>query len=263
MSATAAETRSSSPISIAFPFGALLDGLEVVHALRDEALARLSRKGIEFAVVDPAHVAWASVRVECLQPETLAEDAVLEVGLNVEKLAIWLSRLQPLSLAEPVVRLEVVPGKVTMRVGRLELVAETVEGETWTKRPGVPAAALTGRGSVGAKRFGDAVRMLSEVSDHFTVRAWADRLEVSAQGDRDRGSCSWPASEIQDYLGDDTARSHFPIDYSLALLREAAKRPHAWLRFGVGHDYPISLLWTIADGNGEVEALIAPRITED
>jgi proliferating cell nuclear antigen len=86
------------------------------------------------------------------------------------------------------------------------------------------------------------------------------RLSIDAEGDTDNVRLDLQDDDLQSVTLAD-ARSVFSLDYLKDLVRTMPRGVDVSLRFG--SDFPLIMGYEIADGDGHVTRMLAPRIQTD
>lgn len=89
-------------------------------------------------------------------------------------------------------------------------------------------------------------------------------FELSCEGDTDSASLIISKDKISSMElpdGEGTFRSLFPLDYFANLVK--AIPTGTMVGIELDSDYPIKMNFELADGNGKVNYLLAPRIESD
>jgi proliferating cell nuclear antigen len=100
------------------------------------------------------------------------------------------------------------------------------------------------------------------VSDHIGIQMVEEdgRLSIDAEGDTDNVRLDLQDDDLQSVTLAD-ARSVFSLDYLKDLVRTMPRGVDVSLRFG--SDFPLIIDYEIADGDGHVTRMLAPRIQTD
>ncbi len=228
--------------------------VDATYTLVDEAKLNISPDGIGLKAVDPAHVAMVEL--------TLSKDAFdefkadeLELGLDMDKFRDVLR----LAGTDDTVDLDYDQDKhrLTVRIGQLKREMSLVDTSSMPD-PKVPELDLPGHIVLDVAQLQKGVKASEAVSDHVALLADADGFEVRAEGDTDTVDLKLPADMLAELEVDEDVRSLFSLDYFSNMIKAA--KGSGDVRLELGTDYPVKMHFSIADGNGQVTYLLAPRI---
>jgi len=105
-----------------------------------------------------------------------------------------------------------------------------------------------------------AVKAAEKVSDHMCMGVDGEIFYLEAEGDSDRMRLDITKDQLIGLEPGD-ARSLFSLDYLSDMVKSAGKANEVTIE--LGKDFPTMIKFQIADGNGEVNYLLAPRIESD
>jgi proliferating cell nuclear antigen len=231
--------------------------VDVVSTLVDEAKFNINSKGLTLKAVDPAHVAMIDMKIEkAAFEEYEADDTELGIDLDKVKEVLRLSKsgdLISLSQDEEKNRLVVAVGNVTRRMNLVDT--------TGMSDPKVPNLNLPAKVAVTSDELQKGIKAAESISDHIALTATPDGFEMLSEGDTDSVSLKLPKDLLVSLECKETVRSLFPLDYFSNMIR--AIPGGTVVSMSLGSDYPVKLEFTIADGKGTVNYLLAPRIESD
>jgi proliferating cell nuclear antigen len=217
------------------------------HVAQDELFAR---------AVDPARVGMVDfkLKADAFEEYDVKEEA--EIAIDLEKLRAILklpSTDDTISLSyEEEGRLVAQIGNLTRRMGLLD--ASSIVD---TK---IPSLDLPTEVVIKTSELVKGVKASEAISDHIALSADPDGFELSAKGDTDTVTLKIPKSQLVSLKCKEPVRSLFSLDYFSDMVK-AAKSDE--MKLYIGNDYPVKMIFYIAEGNGEVSYLLAPRIESD
>lgn len=241
-----------------------------VHAVADEARLHVDPDGIRTMAVDPANVAMVDCQLSGTAFESFTVDAELTIGVNLGRLDDILG----LADSDELVRIASDPDdkKLHIDVGSIEYTLATIEPDSIREEPDIPELdlpahpVLTGAQLDRAVTAGDIVYAQSSHGGSSETIALGFDLDeeiayASAQGDTDDVRIEWDREEMGDGArADDHAHTLVSLDYMgdvVGVLDDGE------VSVDVGEEFPVHFEQAFADGNGEVEFLIAPRMATD
>ncbi|TYL36867.1 DNA polymerase sliding clamp [Natronococcus pandeyae] len=231
----------------------------LVHSLVDECRIQFDAEAIRISAVDPALVASVELTVDRSAFEAYdAADCCIGVDLerfrDVVKMA---NRDQLVALTlDPATR------KLEIRIDELSYTLALLDPESIRSPHDHSEFELEFAGTVvtEAGEIDRAIRAADMVSDHLTLRIDEDEevFYMEADGDTDELSLELSASSLVELTPND-ARSMFSIDYLEPINR--ATPSDVELDLEIGTEAPVAVRYEFADGAGDVEYLVSPRIT--
>lgn len=233
--------------------------VDVAHAVFDECHLYVDPDGLRLAAIDAATVVRADVTLERTAFESF-EGAPDHLGIDLERLR----NVVGIADRDQLVALEVNAESRTLsiRIDELEYTLALLDPETIrSPREGSSDAFdLAGAVVASAETFDRSVRAAEMVSTHleFELDAADEVFEVRADGDTDDVSLTLSAADLVDLEPAD-AVSLFSVDYLASINRAMPGGVDVGL--GLGTEKPLSIRYEFADGGGDVEYLVAPRIS--
>jgi proliferating cell nuclear antigen len=231
--------------------------VDVVSTLVDEAKFNIDAKGVALKAVDPAHVAMIDMKIEkSAFEEFSADDTELGIDLDKIKEVLRLARsgdIISLEQDEEKNRLVINVGNVTRRMNLVDT--------TGMSDPKVPNLNLPAKVAVASEELQKGIKAAESISDHIALTAQPDGFEMVSEGDTDSVSLKLSKDQLVSLECKEVVRSLFPLDYFSNMIR--AIPAGTVITMSLGNDYPVKLEFSIADGRGAVNYLLAPRIESD
>jgi proliferating cell nuclear antigen len=127
--------------------------------------------------------------------------------------------------------------------------------------PKVPNINLPAKVAVNSEELQKGIKAAESISDHIALIATAEGFEMISEGDTDSASLKLTKEMMVSLECKENVRSLFPLDYFSNMIR--AIPSGTVVSMSIGNDYPVKLEFAIANGNGTVDYLLAPRIESD
>ncbi|WP_336343056.1 DNA polymerase sliding clamp [Halalkalicoccus ordinarius] len=237
-------------------FGTALDS---VSALVDECKIHLNEEGLAIRAVDPANVGMVDL--------TLASDAFESYEADGGQIGVNLSRLEDIvgmADAGQLVHLELdeETRKLQIQLDGLEYTLALIDPDSIRQEPDIPDLDLPARIVVEGRDINRAVKAADMVSDHIAlgVDEEEELFQVEAEGDTDDVHLELDRDDLID-LTPGPARSLFSLDYLKDMNKAIPTDGEVTLE--LGEEFPVKLHFEIAEGNGQVTYMLAPRIQSD
>jgi proliferating cell nuclear antigen len=182
----------------------------------------------------------------------------LELGIDLDKLS-GIMRLAnagdmvSLEYDEKSNRLIVKIGNLVRRMGLID-----TAGMPDSK---VPQLELPAKAVVKADELSRGVRASEAVSDHLALSVDKDAFELFAEGDTDTVNLKLPKDLLVELEAPGKFKSLFSIDYFSNMIKPVRSGDPVTIH--IGTDNPIRVDFDIAENNGHVTYLLAPRIESD
>jgi len=230
--------------------------LSSLRALVDEARIRITEDGLTVRAVDAANVAMDDLELEAAAFESF-EASSGTLGLSLDRLA------DPVRLAskDDLVQLFLDPesGKLIVVVDGLRYSMACLDSRTLRAEPTLPEFDLPATVTVDRDALQRGVKAADLVADHVRLRmeASADALIIEAEGDTDTVTLELDGDDIE-VLAVGDASTLFSLDYCKKLVQTIPAGTSVTL--DLGEDFPLILSYELADGDGAISRMLAPRI---
>jgi len=235
------------------------DTVDALSALVTECRLHFSETEVWARAVDTANVAMIILTLK-KEAFNQFEATTGEIGLDIAKLKNTYSMMGKASD----IRLEHLDGsnKIEVTFEGYHYSITLLDSNTIKKDPNAPGIELPGQVTISGSELYNVIKSASIVSDKiwFSIEPETKEFVLYAEGDSDNIRRGFSAGEvISSNWGQ--AKSLFSIDY----LKDMGKvMSHAEkVTIDIGVDHPIKFSFEIADGKGQVEYLLAPRIEAD
>ena len=236
--------------------GAALDSVSV---LVDECKINLTEEGLAIRAVDPANVGMVDLHLGVDAFESYETDDG-QIGVNLSRLEEFVG----MATSGQLVRLELgeETRKLQIQIEGLEGTLALIDPESIRKEPEIPELELPATIVVEGTDIDRAVKAADMVSDHIAlgVDPDAESFYVEAEGDTDDVHLTLDREELIDLVEGD-ARSLFSLDY-LKDMNKAINKD-AEVKLELGQEFPVKLHFDIAEAQGQVTYMLAPRIQSD
>ena len=234
-----------------------LKGLvNIISTLIDEVKFTITPEGMTLEAVDAAHVAMIEMEVEkCAFDKYEAEDC--EIGLDLDKVKDVLK----LAASGDVIGMEQddTHGRLVFKVGNITRRMNLVDTTTMSD-PKVPQLSLTAKISLPVDELQKGIRAADKISDHITLKAGPGYFDMFCEGDTDSVSLHLDGASVE-VDSDSEVCSMFPLDYFSNIIKAIPAGTTVMVE--LDNDYPVKLVFSLADGNARVNYLLAPRIESE
>lgn len=234
-----------------------LKGLvNIISTLIDEVKFTITPEGMTLKAVDAAHVAMIEMEVEkCAFDKYEAEDC--EIGLDLDKVKDVLK----LAASGDVIGMEQddTHGRLVFKVGNITRRMNLVDTTTMSD-PKVPQLSLTAKISLPVDELQKGIRAADKISDHITLKAGPGYFDMFCEGDTDSVSLHLDGASVE-VDSDSEVCSMFPLDYYSNIIKAIPAGTTVMVE--LDNDYPVKLVFSLADGNARVNYLLAPRIESE
>ncbi len=236
--------------------GAALDSVSV---LVDECKIRLEEDGLTIRAVDPANVGMVDLELDASAFESYETDGGV-IGVNLDRLEDIVS----MGTKDQLVHLELdeETRKLHIQIDGLEYTLALIDPDSIRQEPDLPDLDLPATVVIEGKDIARAVKAADMVSDHIAlgVDADAEKFFIDAEGDTDDVHLELGVEDLID-LTVGEARSLFSLDYLKDMNKAIPK--DAEVTVELGEEFPVKLHFDIAEGDGQVTFMLAPRIQSD
>jgi proliferating cell nuclear antigen len=233
--------------------------IDVIAAMVNECRMHISADGFKMIAVDTANVAMVSLnlKTEAFSSFSASDDVI---GLDITKMKNIVGLMGKGD--ELTLELPDGAGKMEMSFGGYKYSLSLLDVNTIRKDPNPPTIDLPGKVVLKGAELNSAIKGASLVSDKIAlgIKPDAGTFYLEAEGDTDHINLELGSDQLESLTAAE-ARSLFSLDY----LREMGKVLNRadQVTISIGIDHPVKLSFDVADGNGHVEYLLAPRIEAD
>ena len=235
----------------------LKEMIKVVSTLVDEVKWNITSDGVDLKAVDPAHVAMVDLTLGKDAFEEL-EASDCELGIDIDKVKEVLS----LAKAGDIIDMEhdEEHNKLVVRIENITRHMSLVDTMGMSD-PKMPQLNLPANIKLAAAELNQGIKASESISNHIALVANSEGFELSSQGDTDSVSLKLRKDLLLSLECSEPVRSLFSLDYFSNMVRSV---PSAGVvSLAIGQDYPAMMTFEIAEGNGEVTYLLAPRIENE
>jgi len=233
--------------------------LDSVSVLVDECKIHLEEDGIAIRAVDPANVGMVDLSLDAAAFESYEADGGL-IGVNLSRLEDIVGMADSGQLVE--LELDEETRKLHIQIDGLEYTLALIDPDSIRQEPDIPDLDLPAEIVIEGADINRAVTAADMVSDHIAlgVDADAETFYVEAEGDTDDVRLELDREDLIDLQAGE-ARSLFSLDYLKDMNKAIAKDGEVTTE--LGEEFPVKMHFDIAEGQGSVTFMLAPRIQSD
>ena len=239
--------------------GTIKTVLKTLRAIVDEARIHIDENGISMRAVDPANVAMDDLELTAAAFESY--DATPGViGVDLDRFADAVSMANKGDLVQ--LSLDQQTRKLLIHVDGVKFTMACLNPKTIRTEPEIPDLDHPAEVTISRSALDRGAKAADMVSDHikFTMNDAPEQFSVEAEGDTDDVSLEIDSEELEDVTAADV-EALFSLDYLKDLVRTIPKGTAVTMRFGT--DLPVIMAYELADGEGQVQRMLAPRIRTD
>ncbi|WP_135821740.1 DNA polymerase sliding clamp [Halostella litorea] len=233
--------------------------LDSVSVLVDECKIHLDDDGIEIRAVDPANVGMVDLSLSADAFESYEADGGV-IGVNLSRLEDIVGMADSDQLVE--LELDEETRKLHIQIDGLEYTLALIDPDSIRQEPDIPDLDLASEIVIEGADIDRAVTAADMVSDHIALGVDEEKelFYVDAEGDTDDVHLELDREDLID-LQAGPAYSLFSLDYLKDMNKAIAKDAEVTLE--LGEEFPVKIHFDIAEGNGQVTFMLAPRIQSD
>jgi proliferating cell nuclear antigen len=233
--------------------------LDSVSVLVDECKIHLEEDGLQIRAVDPANVGMVDLTLDAAAFESYETDGGL-IGVNLSRLEDIAGMADKGQLIH--LELDEETRKLHIAIDGLEYTLALINPDSIRQEPDLPDLDLSAHVVLEGRDIDRAVKASDMVSDHIAlgVDATENIFYVDAEGDTDDVHFELAAEDLIDLQAGE-ARSLFSLDYLKDMNKAIPK--DAEVTMELGQEFPVKLHFEIAEGQGQVTYMLAPRVQSD
>jgi len=237
----------------------LRTALDSVSVLVDECKIHLEEDGLRIRAVDPANVGMVDLSLDAAAFESYEADGGI-IGVNLTRL----EDIAGMADNDQLVHLELdeETRKLHIRIDGLEYTLALIDPDSIRQEPELPDLDLSSEIVIEGADIDRSVRAADMVSDHIALGVDADGefFYVDAEGDTDDVHLELEDDDLIDLAAGD-AHSLFSLDYLKDMNKAIPKDGEVTLE--LGEEFPVKIHFDIAEGQGTVTYMLAPRIQSE
>ncbi|NIB98137.1 DNA polymerase sliding clamp [Halobacterium sp. R2-5] len=237
----------------------LRETLDSVSVLVDECKIHLDEDGLSIRAVDPANVGMVNLDLGAAAFESYEADGGI-IGVNLSRL----EDIAGMADSDQLVQLELdeETRKLHIQIDGLEYTLALIDPDSIRQEPDIPDLDLSANVVIEGADIDRSVRAADMVSDHIAlgVDAADELFYVDAEGDTDDVHLELTRDDLIDLEAGD-AHSLFSLDYLKDMNKAIPK--DAEVELELGDEYPVKIHFDIAEAQGRVTYMLAPRIQSD
>lgn len=236
----------------------ILKGLvNVISTVVDEVKFNIRPNAISMRAIDPAHVAMIEIVVD--------KDAFISYEADECEIGIDLDKIKTvLKLAGPgdTILLEHDPdqGRLSFTIGNLVRRMSLVD-TSGMNDPKVPSTEFPVSVKIPIDQLLKGIRASESISDHLKISVDPEGFELSCEGDMDFASLRVPSSDLVSLNAESGVTSLYPLDYFSNIVKVIAAGTVVEMQ--LDNDYPVKLLFNMAEEHVRVVYFLAPRIENE
>ncbi len=232
------------------------EAIDAIAALVTECRLHVEPENIYTRAVDTANVAMVSLQLKKEAFESY-QGTKEELGLDIAKF----KNITGMMSKGDALRLNLPEGghRMEMSFNKYRYAITLLDVNTIRKDPNPPTIDLPGKVVLSGDALNSAIRAAAVVSDKIAlgIDPGNQMFYMMAEGDTDTIKLELHQSELTS-LTPVEVRSLFSLDYLKDMGRVMGRSEKVEVHLGINH--PVKFSFDIADGNGHIDYLLAPRI---
>jgi len=221
--------------------------------LVSEARFHFSDNGLHSRAVDPANVAMVIVDIPRDSFDAYSIDEATTVGVDINRVYDIAKSIKKNELVE----LKIEDESMKIKFGSVNYTLSLIDPSAIRKEPKIPNLELSAQLKLDAGEFKKAIQAADKISDHVIFRSDETGFYIEAEGDIDKITFHMSEAELIEF-NKATARSMFSVEYLKEFIKIASSGDQMTIH--LGNNYPVRLIFDVADGRARVEYILAPRI---
>lgn len=234
----------------------LRTALDSASVLVDECKIRLEEDGLAIKAVDPASVGMVDLELSAAAFESYEADGGV-IGVNLTRLQDIVGMAESGQLVH--LELDEETRKLQISIDGLVYTAALIDPDSIREEPEIPDLDLPATIVVEGRDINRAVTAADMVSDHVALGVDTEEevFYVDAAGDTDDVHLALSREDLIDLTVGD-AHSLFSLDYLKDMNRAIPRDGEVTVE--LGEEFPVKMHFDIAEGQGAVTFMLAPRI---
>ena len=230
--------------------------VNAISPISDEVKFQISSEGMSMKSIDPTHIAMIGLEINKNAFESFQADDT-EIGIELDKIKDILKLTG--SGENIVMEQDAEHGRLIFKLGNITRRMSLLDNSSIGSFK-VPNLELSATIVVPAFELQRGIKASGDISDHITLSAEENHFELICSGDSDSVNLVMDGSSLVSIEAPEPVRSAFTIDYFSNLMKAVPSDTN--ITIGLSTDKPVKISFGLADGNGVVRYLLAPRIEE-
>lgn len=235
----------------------LKEVLTVVSTLVDEAKFNITEDGISLRAVDPAHVAMIDLNLKSSAFENYKASEA-ELGVDLTKMLDVMKLAKPTDIIS--INHDEEKNRLILKVANITRSMSLVD-TTGMVEPKIPNLSLPVKVVISTQELSQGIKASESVSDHISLSATPDGFELASEGDTDAVNLKLSKDLLEELKCKESVKSLFSLDYFSNMVKSAQSSES--ITMNLGTDFPVKIEFQIANDNGQVNYLLAPRIESE
>lgn len=236
---------------------------KAIGHITDEFKVMVGQDQFLISVVDPAHVMMGHI---ILRPQFFEDFHIIDggnVGLDTDSLKSILNLAKKTKTNPDIITLciDIDKNKVRYQVkyhkGTIKLI-DTIG----MSDPRLPETPILADFEIKVSDVLDFLKRASEVSDHVIIKVKTDSVIFLAEGEENEEMEIPTGTESVHDIRGEPCESKYSLDYITNMFK-AMKGATDKVKIYMNTNYPIKMVYEIANGTGTVTFLLAPRLSND
>jgi DNA polymerase sliding clamp subunit (PCNA homolog) len=145
-------------------------------------------------------------------------------------------------------------------MGSLDYTLSLLDPSSLRKEPKVPELEFPVQVIIETEEFRRTIRAAEKVGDHVVFGVDGEVFYMETEGEMDKLRLELRKEQLI-HLTPGTLHSSYSLDYVSAMSKGMSHADNITLN--MGKDYPLQMAFDVADGKGNVNYLLAPRIESE
>lgn len=237
----------------------LADFIDPVDKLVYECKLHLNEDGLNVRAVEPANVGMVRSDLDADGFESYEASGGL-LGLNVNRFVDVLGMADAGELVH--LQLDEETRKLHIDTANIEYTMALIDPDTVRSEPDLPDLDLPAEVVIEGNQFDQMITAADVISDHlsFGLDAAKEMFYMYSEGDTDDVRVEYDRDEVIDMQAGE-AHSLFSLDYLKDMNKAIGSDVE--LSMSIGEEFPIEMAFETAEGHGDVQYMLAPRIQAD
>ena len=246
------------------PIGVLKECVDVVRAIDDVVIVNISAGGWKIRVVDPANAAMVSFELDRnafsdFQFETKGgEEEKIKIGVDFAALGRVLDASIVEKEAEVELELDEQAKNLFVKLDIFEYILLLNDPSSLIREPKPPVIDFSAQAIVETDKLIRSIHVAERINDHAMLVVEEGVLYLKAKDERNTLKSALSENVTKDHGNPHSTHS---LDYLFAMTKAMQHTEDVTLE--LRSDYPVSIGFEIAEGQGKVNYLLAPRMPPD
>jgi len=251
------KSKTKKQVDVEIKVNLLLQVFKLITIMAEDVKLCFSSDGFRVKIIDSANIGMLEL---CVKPKAFEKYNTdqIDFAIHVESI------MNILKLASPQDTIKMdfdnKEDYISIRLNNLKRRARILDTRSIPDLK-MPSLNLSSQVVLPVKEFYRGIKAAQMITDSITMKIDTNKMELAATENIDQVKLAIPKEDLNEHSTDGADHSSFSIEYLEKIINLLGKQQ--LIRIHIGTNAPLHLEFGIADGNGHVNFILAPRVEQN